>query len=382
MPPAFDTSSTTRPETAPDFLLSRVHGSLRTQGTDATFTNISDAQHALDAGKASYIVGALPFDPSQPMALASPTLAWRNEGPLEPPAFYRGKGAHAQIIAENPTPDDHAEIIAALTRTISTTTVDKVVIARNVDLVFDDPIDPRLLAARLIDHAPNLDGFLADLSPAGPAYQGHWLVGSSPERLIQRHGPVVRAYSLAGSLPRSKDPREDEERGQQLLNSTKDLDEHRFVVEHYRRVLSQLCHTVDIPRSPELMQTAEMWHLATPIRATINDNGPSALQLAEALYPTPALAGVPTEAAMEIIRTTEGDRRFYGGAVGGCHANGDGEFMVSIRCAELDNDPQHARTWAGGGIVAQSDPATEVEETRGKMKTMLHAMGTSEVHHS
>ncbi|ACR17972.1 putative isochorismate synthase [Corynebacterium kroppenstedtii DSM 44385] len=379
---ASDNSSAPRPRNAPDFLLSRVDGSLRTQGSDATFTTISDAQSALDNGKASYIVGALPFDPSHPAALTSPRSVWRYTGPLEPPAFYRGKGAHAHIVAENPSLDEHAEIIDAVTRTIARTSVDKVVIARNVDLFFDDPIDPRLLATRLIDHAPNLDGFLADLSPAGDEYTGHWLVGSSPEMLIRRQGPVVSAYPLAGSLPRSNDPQEDEQRGQQLLHSTKNLDEHHFVVDHYRRVLSQLCHTVDIPSSPELMQTAEMWHLATPIRATINDDGPSALQLAEALYPTPALAGVPTEAAMEIIRTAEGDRRFYGGAVGWCHANGDGEFMVSIRCAELEKDLQHARAWAGGGIVEQSNPTEEVEETCGKMKTMLLAMGASEIRHN
>ena len=118
-----------------------------------------------------------------------------------------------------------------------------------------------------------------------------------------------------------------------------------------------------------------MWHLATPIRGELKDPAPSALDLALRLYPTPAVCGTPSDAAEALITTAETDRGFYGGAVGYTDANGDGEYMVAIRCAEVDAAGATARTWAGGGLVIDSDPQAELDETSAKLRTIMRALG-------
>lgn len=126
------------------------------------------------------------------------------------------------------------------------------------------------------------------------------------------------------------------------------------------------------------MTTPQMWHLGTPIRGELHGHGLSALDLALAVHPTPAICGTPTAAARDHILATEDARGFYAGAVGWARAGddgGDGEWMVAIRCAEIAGDGLTARTWAGGGIVADSDPDAELVETQAKLGTVLRALG-------
>lgn len=372
-----DTMSPSRPATAPDFLLSRTTGSVRTQGAQATFINAWDAMEAQDNHEAEYIVGALPFDRDAPAALTVPQSVIVEPGPLHPHDYYRsgpGSELSARIIGFDPEPLEHLRRVEAAVETINESLLDKVVLARAVDIAFDSPVDPRLVAARLIDSSRGNDGFIADLSPAGRI--NHMLVGSSPEQLIRRVGNRITSYPLAGSAPRVfDDPEADALAGQALASSTKDLDEHSYVISHIREVLEPLCAELTIPDAPVLTQTNEMWHLATPISGVLRDPAPSALDLAARLYPTPAVCGSPQFAAEALIATAESDRSFYAGAVGWCSANGDGEYMVAIRCAEVNGDGTHARAWAGGGLVGSSVPAEELEETTAKLRTMLRALG-------
>lgn len=366
------------PPTAPDFLLSRAHGSIRTQGSVETFTDAWAAVDALKAGRVPMVVGALPFERDKPAALTVPAEIIREDGPLEPHAHYRsGPGAvlHARVSGVDPSPVEHLRRVNAAISTIRRTVLRKVVLARAVDIAFDPPVDPLLVAARLIDNSYNRDGFIADLSPAGPEYTGAMLVGSSPEVLIKRQGSTVTAYPLAGSAPRSADPARDAATGRELHASAKNLEEHRYVVEHLRAALTPLCSRVDIPELPELTRTNEMWHLATPITATLADASISALELALRVHPTPAICGTPTDAAEALITTAESPRRFYAGAVGWCDSTGDGEYMVAIRCAEVAGDGRSARAWAGGGIVADSDAQEEFDETTAKLRTIMASLG-------
>lgn len=179
---------------------------------------------------------------------------------------------------------------------------------------------------------------------------------------------------MAGSAPRQADKARDIKAGQDLHNSAKDLREHAFVVDHIRRILQPLCETLDAPTSPQLTSTNEMWHLGTPIAGTLKDSSITALELAELVYPTPAICGTPAEAAQALIETAEADRGFYAGAVGWCDDSGDGEYMVAIRCAEVAGDGLSARAWAGGGIVVDSDPTAELQETTAKLRTILRAL--------
>ncbi|MFP7365572.1 isochorismate synthase [Corynebacterium callunae] len=366
------------PPTAPDFLLSRGHGSIRTQGSVETFTDAWAAVSALKEGRVPLVVGALPFDRDKAAALTVPKTVIREEGPLEPHSYYRfgpGSTLHAEVAGVDPSPLEHLRRVNAAIATIKKTPLQKVVLARAVDIKFEPPVDPLLLAARLIDNSHNKDGFIADLSPAGEEFSGHMLVGSSPEVLIKRQGSTVSAYPLAGSAPRLNDPLRDLEQGQSLLSSTKNLEEHSYVVNHLRAVLEPICSRVDVLDTPELTKTNEMWHLATPVVGTLKDPAMNALELALLVHPTPAICGTPTDAAEGLIKTAESPRNFYAGAVGWCDSTGDGEYMVAIRCAEVSGDGTHARAWAGGGIVADSDAQEEFDETTAKLRTIMRSLG-------
>ncbi|MDK8882569.1 isochorismate synthase [Corynebacterium striatum] len=362
-----------RPSTAPDFLLSRATGSVRTQGAKKTFTDTDAAINALRTGNVEMIVGALPFNPDEAVALTEPASIIREDGPLEPHAYYRQGTLNARVTGFDPEPEEHLRRVDAAIATIQSSKLDKVVLARGVDIEFAAPVDPRFVAARLIDLSANRDGFIADLSPAGRP--GAMLVGSSPEILVKKQGSTVTAFPLAGSAPRQADKARDHLAGQDLLRSAKDLHEHAFVVDHLRRILSPLCTTLDAPTTPELINTNEMWHLGTPIAGTLKEPALTALELAMLVHPTPAICGTPTEAAQALIETAESDRGFYAGAVGWCDSSGDGEYMVAIRCAEVAGDGLSARAWAGGGIVESSNSQEELAETSAKLRTILKALG-------
>ena len=366
-----------RPATAPDFLLSRPDRSIRTQGRKATYPDPFEASTALRNKDVDLIVGAFPFDTSLRAALMEPQNVIRAEGPLEPPAFFRGQDAARSLVVESveaqTTMEEHAAMVAAAVATIQQTQLEKVVLARAVDITFAEAVDPLLIAARLIDLSAYRDGFAVDLSATGrDEYRNAMFVGSSPEMLIRREGRRVSAFPMAGSAPRTGVFSIDDATARDLASSTKDLREHRFVVDHYRRVLEPLCEKLDIPDTPEIHETNEMIHLGTQIAGTLKDDEYSALDLALMLHPTPAIGGTPTDDALGVISQEKSPREFYSGAVGWCDSEGDGEFMVSIRCAIVEENT--ARAWAGGGVVVDSNPTKEAEETSAKLQTALRAL--------
>jgi isochorismate synthase len=175
-------------------------------------------------------------------------------------------------------------------------------------------------------------------------------------------------------VARLADPDADAAQARELLASTKNLDEHAFVIEWIREILGPVCAELNIPDGPELISTHEVCHLATPITGRLRDPATSALDLALLLHPTPAVCGTPTDLALDTITHLEEDRGFYGGAVGWCDAQGDGEWIVAIRCAELSADGHSVRAFAGGGIVAASDPNAELDETTAKLRTLLGSL--------
>lgn len=364
-----------RPVTAPDFLLSRPTGSLRTQGALNSFTDPADAALALRSGASGLVVGAIGFEPDAPAALVEPDVVVRVDGPLEPPAYFRRMRTRAHVAREIPTALEHRSRVSTAIAGVRSGEIDKVVLARAVRLASDEPIDPHAVCAALIDSSPAADGYLVDLSPAGGAYAGRVLVGSSPELLVRRRGDLVECHPLAGSAPRSADPATDQAAGRALRASGKDASEHAFVVDSLARALGPLCTDLEIPDQPTLTSTREMWHLGTRIRGRIADPRTTSLDLALAVHPTPAVCGTPTDGARRVIAAIEGDRGFYAGAVGWSDADGDGDWMVTIRCAEIDADRSGAIAWAGGGLVADSQPDDEVAETGAKLRTILRAFG-------
>lgn len=354
------------------FVLSRPDHSVVTRGVRRSFDSFDAATHALSAGTTKLIVGALPFDPAAATALYEPaeaTITSRPWQPCDPQALPT-----TRVDREIPSSSEHLRRVEKLIGRLRSGEIDKVVAARTVELRTQTPIFPTALAARMAALNPVANTFAVDLSAAGAEFEGHSLVGATPEVLVSRRGRVVTCRPLAGTTKRSAHADQDREAGESLLHSTKNLAEHAFVTAWIREVLQPMCSDLSVPATPELTNTHEVWHLASPIRGTLR-NDTTALDLAIALHPTPALCGTPTDAALKVIRETEEPRRFYGGAVGWCDEAGDGDWVVAIRCAEISADGRNAWASAGGGIVAESDPQDELDETSTKLRTLLTALG-------
>ncbi|MGW8765239.1 isochorismate synthase [Streptomyces sp. NPDC055815] len=364
---------------ATPFVLSKRHQSIHAPGSLDAFDDAYEAATRLREGRIPALVGALPFDLRSPAALTVPAALHRLPGPWFAPA-PSDSVPECVVLDRLPSPDDHVQAVGSAVRRLraSDDPLTKVVLARSLVLGADRPIAPMTLVHTLAANDAAGNGFCVDLTPAGAPYSGRALVGSSPELLVRRVGREVSCFPLAGTAARSADPDHDAAIAQSLTRSVKDLGEHAIVVEGLRRSLEALCEDVRAPSSPSLVAAPALWHLGTPVTGTLRSEQTSALDLALALHPTAAVCGHPADDARDAIAQIEGDRGFYAGAVGWCDAQGDGEWMVSIRCGELAADRRSIRVFAGGGIVAQSDPEAELAETSAKFTPMLTALGATE----
>jgi isochorismate synthase len=273
--------------------------------------------------------------------------------------------AAAQLRPE-PSEDEYAAAVARIVERIGAGELRKVVLARTIEVDAGRSLDPRRLVQRLRAVDPDAYSF------AAPTTTGV-VVGASPELLVSRFGREVRSNPLAGSAARSGDPVEDRQNAARLLGSTKDHDEHSIVVDAIAGTLGPFCRELSWDPEPVLLETPNVWHLSTRFRGLLREPSPGALELVEALHPTPAIAGEPRDAALQTISDLEPfDRGSYAGPVGWVDANGDGEWAIALRCAELRG--QHATLYAGAGIVAGSQPAAEVDETERKFRAFLDAL--------
>ncbi|SDD71716.1 isochorismate synthase [Sanguibacter gelidistatuariae] len=247
--------------------------------------------------------------------------------------------------------------------------LDKVVMARDVVAHTTEPIDPRWLLTRLAD-----------------SYTGCWtfsvdgMVGATPELLVRSEKGLVTSRVLAGTIRRTGGEEADVARAAVLAHSSKDLEEHEYAVTSVAQALEPFCQSLNVPETPFVLHLPNVLHLAsdvTGVLCTSSGTAPSSLSLAAALHPTAAVCGTPTPVANELIREIEGmDRARYAGPVGWMGADGDGEWGIALRSASLDpDDPRRLRLFAGCGVVAASDPASELAETEAKLEPMRHALG-------
>lgn len=357
------------------FLLAGRDGVVVGDGVRTAYPRLEDARAALASGETPIVVGALPFDVTRPTALMRPDRVRFLQALPERP---RQKMPAVHVAETRPDPAEHRARIATALEQLRdpASALHKVVLARALHLIADGALDVDTIVRRLADDG-SATTYFVDLGAAGEQCAGTALVGASPELLVARRGDALTCRPFAGSAPRSTDPEADRANGAALAESAKDLHEHRLVVEQMRAALEPLCTDLSFASPPELSSTSEVWHLSTPITGRLRDSSTTALDLAVALHPTAAVAGVPTDIAIDVIRSLEGDRGFYAGAVGWCGGNGDGTWVVSIRCAELSADRRTAVARSGGGIVAESDPDDEVAETNTKFRTILNALGVS-----
>jgi menaquinone-specific isochorismate synthase len=268
----------------------------------------------------------------------------------------------AAVSAMLPSESQWREAVASAVVALRAGDLDKVVLARAIEVTADGGIDPRAVAARLALRFPACFTYLCD-----------GLVGASPELLIRRLGRHAESLVLAGTVRRGASPEEDAALERELLASTKNAGEHRLAADSVREVLERVSADVVTDPRPHLLRLANVSHLATHVEAWLPVPTPSALALALLLHPTAAVGGSPRADALSMIRSLEAaSRDRYAAPVGWVDANGDGEFAIALRCAQLTGNV--ARLWAGAGIVADSDPDSEVAETSAKFDAVLSAL--------
>jgi isochorismate synthase len=267
-------------------------------------------------------------------------------------------------LAELPSPDGYGELVGAAVKQIVEGLLRKVVLARSVELVAERPLDPAAVAERMAEREPSCCRYGVPLPDGGR------LVGASPELLLALRGRALSSHPLAGTLPieaANDDPAE-------LLRSLKDLDEHRLLVEDLAESLAPFVDALEVPEHPSLVLLRSVAHLGTLLEGTLT--GPDVaepLALLAAMLPTPAVGGVPRQAAIELVDELEGSRSdFFAGAVGWFDAAGDAEVFLAIRGASLRDE--RCRITAGAGIVAESTPLGEAVETRSKLASVLETV--------
>jgi menaquinone-specific isochorismate synthase len=242
---------------------------------------------------------------------------------------------------------------------------EKIVLARKISVDSNNKPTPTEIINRLRNQYTNCYNFLIH-------QQGNTFLGSSPERLGSFRNRLLLTEALAGSIQRGQTATEDTVLEQNLSDSSKNRDEHNFVVKDIEQRLSPFTHEVHRSEKPEVKKFLNVQHLYTPIRAQLNQDA-EVLEVIGELHPTPAVGGYPWEQAAPYLQKLEDfDRGWYASPVGWLNSKGMGEFAVGIRSGLLTEHRAHF--FAGCGIVADSDPATEWEETNLKLKPMLSAL--------
>jgi isochorismate synthase len=345
------------------------------------------ADDEVDApGTGAVAFGALPFRRDPSAVLTVPEVVWgrAEDGTrwvttiqasgAEAVDVASGHGAHSGLGPRAPgrvtvrpvrSADWWCELVASATKAMREAGPDglrKVVLARELTVEADVPFDRAAILDRLRTAYPgcflfHVDGFL----------------GASPELLVGRTGDVVRAQPMAGTAPRGGDPTTDARLGAALLASATYRHEHQITIDMVHDTLLPWCSYLDYEAEPSVVGVANVQHLATLVEGRLSQPAPSIVELVAALHPTPAVNGWPRDLAYEWIAEHEGfDRGRYAGAVGWVDGRGNGTWAVSIRCADIAGTT--ARLYAGNGIVADSDPATELAETQAKLQAVLSAL--------
>lgn len=256
----------------------------------------------------------------------------------------------------------YVEAVRGALGRIAADEVRKIVLARDLVAVIAPDADLRVPISRLAESYPDTFTFAVD-----------GLIGSSPETLVRAERGTVSARVLAGSTARGADPMSDASAAATLAASRKDVAEHAFAIASVMAALRPRTSALSASVHPFALRLPNLWHLASDVTGVLAD-GSSALDLVAALHPTAAVGGEPTDVALEAIADLESfDRGRYAGPVGWVDGNGDGEWAIALRCAEVSG--AEVRAYAGAGIVRGSDPRRELAETGLKFRPIVEAFG-------
>ena len=251
------------------------------------------------------------------------------------------------------------DVVAAARDTIAGSELEKAVFARALTLHASSDFEPARIIERLAERFAtallfSIDGF----------------IGASPELLVSRRDRTVRAHPLAGTAARLADADEDAAAIEALHGSAKDRVEHGITIDWLLTELLRFSSYVDAEPEPSIVTLENVHHLGTRVEGVLSEPPASVLELVKAVHPTPAVGGKPQADALALIADLEGfDRGRYGGPSGWFDGQGNGQFAVSVRTAQIDGSTAHIS--AGVGVVAQSEPQAELEETQAKFRAML-----------
>ncbi|MEW6226428.1 MAG: isochorismate synthase [Chloroflexota bacterium] len=270
------------------------------------------------------------------------------------------------IAGEQPSEDGWKRLVGMFAGAVGRGRLDKVVLARRVGLRSPVELD-----------VPNALRRLAASAPESTTYafrrDGRTFLGATPERLVRTEGRSFRTVAVAGTTGRGADSAEDAVLAAQLMASDKNREEQAIVVSAIRDQLAPIAETLEVAAQPSIMTLRFVQHLVTEISGTLAE-GRGLLSLGGLLHPTPAVGGEPRDLALALLDEHEGfDRGWYAGPVGWLGADGDGELCVALRCGIVDRT--RATLFAGCGIVADSDPDAEWEESRIKLRAVVSALG-------
>ena len=336
-------------------------------------------------GSGPVLIGAIPFDSQQPHDFVLPKLLIRKSDDgrcwvttiqdteldesesidvdLSP---MHAKSATSSSYTATPGVDiaTYLHAVTVARDAVRSGAITKAVIARDVFVSSSQPIDIHSVLLRLRNSFGSSYQFSVD-----------GFVGASPELLVSIVGGEVSSHPLAGTAPRTGDPAIDAQLATSLLSSTKNQIEHRIVIDAVHDTLLPWCSYLDWEPEASIVAVANVQHLGTHMSGRLSEPFLHVLDAVYALSPTPALGGFPRDKALKLIADVEGmSRGRYGGAVGWLDAQGNGVWAVAIRCAEYSNNNMTARLFAGGGIVADSEPLSELAETQAKLQAMLAAI--------
>ena len=258
--------------------------------------------------------------------------------------------------------------VSSAINAIKSNKLEKVVLARDVSATSKTKISIRSLLQRLEIEYPSTWIFLVD-----------GLIGATPELLVRLSKSLVTSRVLAGTIRKSGNEDRDLTLAASLAKSSKDLEEHEYAVRSVADALALFCSSTNVPEAPFVLHLSNVMHLATDVTGVLNDSAKQSdiFTLIAQLHPSAAVCGTPALEANKLINELEQmNRQRYAGPVGWIDANNDGEIAIALRCGQLSNDKKSIRIFAGCGIVAGSDPATEFAESQAKLMPMRTALET------
>jgi len=271
-----------------------------------------------------------------------------------------------RIVASHPPAEEWRAAVARMAGAVGRGRLDKVVLARQVEVEAPAEVEVPGVLVRLCEADPGSTTFAVGRGQ-------RTFLGATPERLVRLEGLAFRSVAMAGSARRSVDPGADDRLAAELLASDKEREEHSVVVDMLRGTLAPLADELLIPSRPHVERLRHLQHLVTPVEGRLREPS-GVLRLAALLHPTPAVGGMPRDLALDLIAEEEHlERGWYAGPLGWLDRHGNGELVVALRCGLVEG--RSATLLAGCGIVADSDPEREWQESTAKLLALGSALG-------